>query len=123
MRDVVWLTTDERHEGHGLTTGEQLDPVHRSYVEKVEQTKLRQGRVWTADKTRIRIKVKIPTRDRKLFNYSAWSRKNDGPRFAKFMGLSCVESVAGERFGAGKSDVDDSDERRDLVSLVPAHRS
>ncbi|KJF70127.1 MULTISPECIES: DUF4160 domain-containing protein [Rhizobium/Agrobacterium group] len=95
LRDVVWLTTDERHEGHGLTTGEQLDPVHRSYVEKVEQTKLRQGRVWTADKTRIRIKVKIPTRDRKLFNYSAWSRKNDGPRFAKFMGLSCVESVAG----------------------------
>lgn len=40
LRDVVWLTTDESHEGHGLTTGEQLDPVHRSYVEKVEQTKL-----------------------------------------------------------------------------------
>ncbi|WP_234908054.1 DUF4160 domain-containing protein [Rhizobium rhizogenes] len=95
MRDVVWLTTDESHEGHGLTTGEQLDPVHRPYVEKVEQTKLRRGRVGTADKTRIRIKVKIPTRDRKLFNYCAWSRKDDGPKFAKFMGLSCVKTVAG----------------------------
>ncbi|NTI26843.1 DUF4160 domain-containing protein (plasmid) [Rhizobium rhizogenes] len=95
LRDVVWLTTDESHEGHGLTTGEQLDPVHRPYVEKVEQTKLRRGRVGTADKTRIRIKVKIPTRDRKLFNYCAWSRKDDGPKFAKFMGLSCVKTVAG----------------------------
>ncbi|QTG17282.1 DUF4160 domain-containing protein (plasmid) [Agrobacterium tumefaciens] len=93
LRDVVWLTTDGKHDGHGLTGGEQLDQVHRTYVEKVEQTKLREGKVWTADKTRVRIKVKVSSRDRKLFHYSAWSKKHDGPLFAKMMGLSCVKTI------------------------------
>lgn len=93
LRDVVWLTTDGNHRDHGLTEGEQLDQVHRPYVEKVEQTKLRRGRVWTADKTRIRIQVKIPTRDRKLANYTTWSKKHDGPNFAKMMGISCVTNI------------------------------
>jgi len=92
-RPVVWLTSDQSHEGHGLLTGaEKITESSRSYMERASGKKLKNG--YVADKTQIRIKVRVQQNDRRLIPYVKYCIDNgDGKVFAKIMGLTCYYDI------------------------------
>jgi hypothetical protein len=76
----VWFTTDSNPDGHGLSGGEAVP----STPEQRQAFKQRTGRdapeAWTTlDKRAVRIEVVIPSRDRRLFHWLAWTKKRLEP--------------------------------------------
>lgn len=93
-KPIVWLTTDPRPDGHGLLTGrEVLTAKDIAHMESVQGT-LRN--TITADKTQVRIQVKIEKSDRALVQFTHLASKEDPTGlWAKLMGLSCYRKVDG----------------------------
>ena len=85
---IVWLTSDQSHEGHGLLTGaEKYGEKERDYAERV--TGIRPKNDFVPDKTRIRIKIRLSSSDRHLSSYVKYCMNNgDGRYWSKLMGLS-----------------------------------
>lgn len=92
MHNVVWLTTDDSSEGHGLTTAadQPLSESQVKYLEKVQGAPLRNR--LTQDKTKIRLTYELPedwTYVVQNFVEYCTSTMERGELFAKSTGLSC----------------------------------
>lgn len=92
-RPVVWLTSDQSHEGHGLLTGvEKMTEGNRNYVERASGKRPKND--YVGNKTQIRIKVRVQQNDRCLTPYVKYCVDNgDSKIYAKMMGLSCYHSL------------------------------
>lgn len=87
IHDVVWLTTDDSHRGHGLTTGEKLTSSNVAYLERVQGAPIEQKS--TLDKTQIRITVNIPESETgTLQPFVDYCKINENKLYAKIYGLS-----------------------------------
>lgn len=90
IRPVVWLTSDPKAEGHGLTDGtETLTDRNMAYAEKATGERPKNRR--TADKRKVRLTFDIPTAEMlQLQRYTDYfARIPNGKQFAKLTGLSC----------------------------------
>lgn len=78
---VVWLTTMDTPKGHGLTFGEPVTDFerecHRSRYGQNAPTSFTR---WP-DKSRVRIKVVIPSSDRNLVHWIRWHGKRTEDHF------------------------------------------
>lgn len=93
---VVWLTTDPKAEGHGLTNGaETLTDRNIAYLEKVQGKKPKNRK--TSDLTKIRLTFDIPEDDmlqlQRFTEYCDAMPNGKGKLFAKRTGLSCYVSL------------------------------
>ncbi|MEV4780490.1 hypothetical protein [Burkholderia sp. LMU1-1-1.1] len=94
---VVWLTTDPKAEGHGLTHGaETLNDRQMAHQAKLrgEMPKNRS----TSDKMRVRLTFDVPEDDMvqllRFTDYCEGMSDGRGKLFAKWTGLSCYTDMA-----------------------------
>jgi hypothetical protein len=87
MRPVVWLTTDSSPDGHGLPTGKtRISAAEKAYVERAFGQSFKSD--VTLDKTKVRVKARLATGDRRLVSFEKHCASYERPHFAKIMGLS-----------------------------------
>lgn len=88
QHQVVWLTTDEAPEHHGLLKGnETLTPAQIAYQERVQGGPARNLR--TLNKTQLRIGVELdPDAEPGLMSFADWCSRQADPTYAKRIGLS-----------------------------------
>jgi hypothetical protein len=88
--NVVWLTTDERPYGHGLTLGsEKLNASQIAHQERVIGGPLRNAR--TLDKTQLRIGLELDASSNPgLISFMNYCKTYESKTFARWMGLSCI---------------------------------
>jgi len=90
---VVWLTTEPRPGGHGLTRGDEiLDASQRAHQLRAQGGVARNH--VTLDKTQLRITVELdPEQDPRLMSFMQYCKVYESKRFAKVYGLSCLVDV------------------------------
>lgn len=90
LQPVVWLTTDPRPMGHGLTTGiEKMNAADIAHSERVQGGPLRNTR--TLDKTQVRIAVDLDsTTSPGLMSFRNYANKYEDKTFAKALGLTTL---------------------------------
>lgn len=88
LQPVVWLTTEPRAWGHGLTTGsERLTSSEVAFSERVQGGPMRNYK--TVDKTRMRLAVEIvPANSPRLMSFMDYARTYESKAFAKRLGIS-----------------------------------
>ncbi len=93
QHNVVWLTSDPAHEGHGLPTGKEvLTASKREYMARVQLKPVLNDVVY--DKTRIRLSVDLSDRDPALVPFVSWARQHEDMQYARRMGLSAVMDLS-----------------------------
>lgn len=94
LKPVVWLTTEPRSWGHGLTSGDETpSPSEIAHSERVQGGPLRNNR--TADKTRIRIAVELdPKTAPDLMSFMEYAKTHESKAFAKTYGISARYKLA-----------------------------
>jgi hypothetical protein len=87
---VVWLTTDPRPGGHGLTLGnERLTQSQVRHLQRVQGGPLRNH--LTLDKTQLRITVELdPAQRRNLVAFTDYAKEYESKEYAKWYGVSCL---------------------------------
>lgn len=90
IRPVVWLTSDPKAEGHGLTNGtEKLNESNAAYTEKASGARAKNRS--THNKRKVRLTFDIPSEEmmqlQRFVEYC--ERTPNGKQFAKRTGLSC----------------------------------
>ncbi|MDR6449631.1 hypothetical protein J2794_005769 [Paraburkholderia terricola] len=93
QHNVVWLTSDQSSDGHGLLTGKEV-PTESSlaYMARVEGRAVKNK--LTYDKTQVRLAVDIPEDDPALRPFVTWAKAHEGMQWAKRMGLSAVMDLS-----------------------------
>jgi hypothetical protein len=76
--NAVWLTTDRRPDGHGLTTGHGLSAEERDVWSQLFGKRLRPGARYP-NKRAVRITVKLRRENRNLKHWPTWARKRLQP--------------------------------------------
>jgi hypothetical protein len=77
--NAVWLTTDAEPQGHGLFKGGLLTEEERRAFFTMTGTMPPAGARFP-NKLSVRIKVVIPSSDRRLVKWTTWGRKHCQPR-------------------------------------------
>lgn len=90
---VVWLTTDPRPHGHGLTLGtEKMDANAIAHQERVAGGPIRNSH--TLDKTELRITVELaPNATPWLMPFMEYCKVNEPKGWAKSFGVSCLTNM------------------------------
>lgn len=70
---ATWLTTMDSPHGHGLTFGEPVTDFERQCIFSRHQKTMPASFTRWPDKSRVRIKVVIPSRDRNLVQWTRWN--------------------------------------------------
>lgn len=86
--NAVNLTTDPRPMGHGLSRGEPLEP--EIIAAAIRQHGSAPANTHWPDKTAVRIKVKVSSRDTKLKRWLPWARRRATKQF-----LDSLHAAAG----------------------------
>lgn len=88
LKPVVWLTTDPKSEGHGLTNGDLMSESDARYVERVDGQWPKN--LYTTDKTRVRLTYELPSEVCELLiRFTDFCEDYpNGRLFAKSMGIS-----------------------------------
>ncbi|HEY9537593.1 MAG TPA: hypothetical protein VIS03_08360 [Kiloniellaceae bacterium] len=72
--NAVWFTSDGSPQGHGLSDEKILSPEEVQVMRRMHGVDYPDDLMFP-NKKAIRIKVKLPSSDRRLFHWPAWSRK------------------------------------------------
>lgn len=75
VHGLVWLTTSSSPRGHGLTFGEPVTEYERYCYRSRYGHEMPENFTNWPDKSRVRIKVVIPSKDRNLVQWSRWHGK------------------------------------------------
>src|SRR3546814_1886518 len=74
ISNAVWFTSDGSPQGHGLSDEKILSPEEVQVMRRMHGVDYPDDLMFP-NKKAIRIKVKLPSSDRRLFHWPAWSRK------------------------------------------------